>query len=148
VATSLAERAGVDPDDLGTTILRLAADISDRSAEQLLPAAFKDFSVEGRLFGIGVIETPNGAEVLARRAELLAAMGRLGDRGYTSVLFAMIDLVHEQTTLLVVGHAASVTAANGAPLADAHTVALPGILSRKKHLVPLLTALSQRIAAS
>jgi len=41
-----------------------------------------------------------------------------------------------------------VAAAYGAPLADAHTVALPGILSRKKHLVPLLGSLSQRIAAS
>jgi manganese-dependent inorganic pyrophosphatase len=148
VAAVLAERAGVDPDDLGTQILRLAADISDRSAEQLLLADFKDFSVEGRLFGIGVIETPNGAEVLARRAELLAAMGRLRERGYTSVLFAVIDLVHEQTTLLVVGHAEAVAATYGAALADAHTVALPGILSRKKHLVPLLGALSQRIAAS
>ena len=104
--------------------------------------------MEGRLFGIGVIETSNGAEVLARRAELLAAMDRLRDRGYTSVLFAVIDLVHEQTTLLVVGHAGAVAATYGAPLADAHMVALPGILSRKKHLVPLLGALSQRIAAS
>jgi hypothetical protein len=33
-------------------------------------------------------------------------------------------------------------------LADAHTVALPGILSRKKHLVPLLGALGQRVATS
>ena len=148
VAAVLAERAAVEPDELGAQILRLAADISDRSAEQLLLADFKDFSVEGRLFGIGVIETPNGAEVLARRADLLAAMGRLRERGYTSVLFAVIDLVHEQTTLLVVGHAGAVAAAYGAPLADTHTVALPGILSRKKHLVPLLTVLSQRIAAS
>jgi manganese-dependent inorganic pyrophosphatase len=148
VAAALAECAGVDPDDLGAQILRLAADISDRSAEQLLLADFKDFSVEGRLFGIGAIETSNGAEVLARRAELLAAMGRLRERGYTSVLFAVIDLVHEQTTLLVVGHAEAVAAAYGAALSDAHTVALPGILSRKKHLVPLLGALSQRIAAS
>jgi inorganic pyrophosphatase/exopolyphosphatase len=75
-------------------------------------------------------------------------MGRLRERGYTSVLFAVIDLVHEQTTLLVVGHAEAVAAAYGAALADAHTIALPGILSRKKHLVPLLTALGQRIAAS
>src|SRR5207237_9168937 len=88
VAAGLAERAAVEPDELGAQILRLAADISDRSAEQLLLADFKDFSAEGCLFGIGVIETPNGAEVLARRAELLAAMGRLRERGYTSVLFA------------------------------------------------------------
>src|SRR5262249_35951723 len=99
-AERLAEAAGVDLDELGAEILRLASDVSDRSAEQLLMADFKDFNVDDRLFGIGVIETTDGAAVLARRDELRVAMDRLRERGYTTVLFAVIDIMHEKTTLL------------------------------------------------
>ena len=54
----------------------------------------------------------------------------------------------EGTTLLVAGHREAVAATFDVAPAPDGTLTLPGILSRKKHLVPLLGALSQRIAAS
>jgi manganese-dependent inorganic pyrophosphatase len=148
VGARLAERAGVDMEELGAEILRRASDVADRTAEELLLADFKEFSVEGGHFGIGTIETGNGADVLARRDELLATLARQREHGYTSVIFAVIDIIHEQTTLLVEGHPDAVAAAFDAPLVAANTIQLPGILSRKKHIVPLLSALGRRIAAS
>ncbi|MDB5058433.1 MAG: putative manganese-dependent inorganic diphosphatase, partial [Chloroflexi bacterium] len=71
VATVLAGRAGVDMHELGTCILVLASDVSDRSAAQLLTSDFKDLSTDGSQFGIGVFETTNDSDVLARREELL-----------------------------------------------------------------------------
>ncbi len=62
------------------------------------------------------------------------------------MIFAVIDILHERTTLLVVGHPEAVAATFDAPLVDASAVRLPGILSRKKNIVPQLTALAQRIA--
>ncbi len=145
IAADLAAQAGVDMQELGTAILELASDVSDRSAQQLLIADFKDFSLDSHLFGIGVIETTNGADVLARRAEILAEMSRLRERGYTSVLFAVIDILHERTTLLVVGYPEAVAATFNAPLEEGSTIQLSGILSRKKQIVPLLGTLSQHI---
>jgi manganese-dependent inorganic pyrophosphatase len=131
--------------DLGTSILELASDVSDRSAQQLLTADFKDFNTDGAHFGIGVIETTNGNDVLARRDELLAEMTRLRERGYTSILFAVIDILREQTTILVTGYPDAVAAAFDVPLQDGHAIRLPGILSRKKQIVPLLGAISRLI---
>jgi manganese-dependent inorganic pyrophosphatase len=145
VAALLAEVAGVDMEELGTCILTIASDVSDRSADQLLTADFKEFNVEANRFGIGVIETSNGATVLTRRDELLRAMEQLKERGYTTVIFAVIDLLQERTTLLVVGHPEAVAEAFEAKLIGEHTVELPGILSRKKHIVPLLTTVSRNI---
>jgi manganese-dependent inorganic pyrophosphatase len=145
VGAELAQRAGVDMEELGNTILNLASDVSDRSAEQLLAADFKDFSVDGCHFGIGTIETTNGTTVLARREELLSALSRLRERGYTSVLFAVIDIMREQTSLLVVGHGEAVATAFEKPLTDEYTVELPGIVSRKKHIVPLLGTMARQI---
>jgi manganese-dependent inorganic pyrophosphatase len=146
VAADLARRAGVDPDELGTAILTRASNVADRSAEELLLADFKEFLAEGRRFGIGVIETASGAAVLARRAELLATMEQLRAQGpYSTVLFAIIDILHEQTTFLVAGYPDALAAAFQTPLVDGQLITVPGILSRKKHIVPLLGTIAQRI---
>jgi inorganic pyrophosphatase/exopolyphosphatase len=65
-------------------------------------------------------------------------MARLREHGYTSVLFAIIDIMRERTTLLIQGHEESIAAALGAPLTGAHTIKMHGIVSRKKQLVPRL----------
>jgi manganese-dependent inorganic pyrophosphatase len=145
VAAELAARAGVEMEEYGMSILNLASDVSDLSPEQLLTTDFKEFSVEGSHFGIGVIETTNGADVLARRDELLRAMARLRERGYTSVLFAVIDILRERTTILIDGHEAEVAETFGAELKDAHTIELEGIMSRKKHIVPKLGEVDRKI---
>ncbi len=149
VAGLLAARTGVDMDELGGHILKLASDVSDRSAEELLTTDFKEFTIDGLYIGIGVIETTSGPDVLARRAELLSAMERLRtEHGYACMLFAVIDILRERTTILVVGHEAAVAAVFDTVLEDGHVINRPGILSRKKHIVPALSALNTQLAAS
>jgi manganese-dependent inorganic pyrophosphatase len=168
IAAGLASLTGVDAQELGSRLLSLASDVSDRTALQILMADFKEFSVDDHRFGIGVLETTNGADVLARRDELLREMVLLrqgsragrpqdgsaqapngsegsGASGYTSVLFAVIDIVAETTTLLAAGHAETVAAIFDVAPAPDGALVLPGILSRKKHIVPLLGALSRAI---
>ena len=84
--------------------------------------------------------------MLARGDEVLDAMSRLQETGYSSVLFAVVDIVAEATRVLVVGHTADVAETFGGTRVDEHTVDLPGIISRKKHLVPRLGDLARRIA--
>jgi manganese-dependent inorganic pyrophosphatase len=147
VAEILAERAGVDIQELGSRILSLASNVSDRSADQIVMSDFKEFRIEGSRLGVGTFETADGSEVLSRRVEVLDAMSRLRNKGYASVLFAVIDIIKESTTILASGHEQAVAEAFGVPLEDGHTIHLSGILSRKKHIVPLLGTLAQRIAA-
>jgi manganese-dependent inorganic pyrophosphatase len=145
VAAMLAERAGVDPKDLGGHMLSIASDVSDRSADELLLADFKDFTAEGERFGIGTIETTNGDDVLARTDELLQAMERKRTEGYASVLFAVIDILQERTTLLAAGHADAVAATFDQRGGHGPAIVLPAILSRKKNIVPQLSALAREI---
>ncbi len=145
VAAELAAISGQDIDDLGLRILELASDVSDRTAEELLTGDFKELKVDGAQFGIGVIETTNAGDVLARQHELLHEMAKLGERGYASVLFAVIDILHERTTLLIAGHAAAVAEAFNLPLEGDHVLHLPGIVSRKKNLAPMLSTIRKLI---
>ncbi|MDQ3928254.1 MAG: manganese-dependent inorganic pyrophosphatase, partial [Chloroflexota bacterium] len=99
-------------------------------------------------FCIGTIETTSGEEVLSRRGELLEELSRLRARdGYDSVIFAVVDIVHERTTLLVEGHTEALASTFNTTPADPHTVHLPGIVSRKKHIVPMLGTLARSISA-
>jgi manganese-dependent inorganic pyrophosphatase len=147
VARILAEKAGVDIEEFGNAILSTASDVSDRTAEQIIASDFKEFVVDGGRFGIGTIETTSGAEALSRREEILEELARLRAReGYDSAVLAVIDIVQERTTLLVQGHTEAVAAAFATTPADAHAVQLPGIVSRKKHIVPMLGTLARSIS--
>ncbi|MEO5951538.1 MAG: DHHA2 domain-containing protein, partial [Chloroflexia bacterium] len=84
---------------------------------------------------------------LARRTEILDAMSRIREQGYISVLFAIIDILKERTTILISGNASSVAEAFNTTLDDEYTITIPGILSRKKNIVPLLPDLVQHITA-
>jgi manganese-dependent inorganic pyrophosphatase len=147
VAAILAERVGIDVNELGARILSLASDVSDRSPEQIVLADFKEFRIDGCNFGVSTFETADGAEVLSRERQVLDAMDAIRRRGYDSVLFAVIDIIRESTTILAVGNAEAVAQTFDAVLEDGHAVQVPGILSRKKHIVPLLGGLAQRITA-
>lgn len=146
VAADLAKRAEVDIDELGAAILRRASNITGRSTEELLMSDFKEFVTDGVKFGIGTIETASGGEVLARRAEILEVMEHQLKLGaYGSVLFGIIDIVQRQTILLVAGNADAVATAFGTTLVDGALLYIPGILSRKKNIVPLLNAVASSI---
>ena len=147
VARILAEGADVDIEEFGAAILSTASDVSDRTAEQIIAADFKEFTAGSSKFGIGTIETTSGADVLSRRDEILEELGRLRNReGYDSVIFAVIDIVRGRTTLLVQGHTEAVAAAFDTAAASPDSVDLPGIVSRKKHIVPVLGTLARSIA--
>lgn len=147
VARMLAECAGVDIDELGSTILSLASDLSDRSPADIVMADFKEFRAEGQLVGIGTFETAGSDKVLTRRADILDAMSRIREQGYVSVLFAIIDILKERTTILISGNAPAVADAFNTTLEDDYTITIPGILSRKKNIVPLLPDLVQNITS-
>ncbi|GAC1326685.1 MAG: putative manganese-dependent inorganic diphosphatase [Chloroflexota bacterium] len=143
VAESLAQRSGIDPRELGERILNLASDVSDRSAEQLLMADFKEFNAAGNQFGIGTIETTNASDVLARQSEMMEALENARSQGYACVIFAVIDIVNKRTTLFVAGNSAAVAEAFGLAPPEDHALEVPGILSRKKNIVPLLGTISR-----
>jgi manganese-dependent inorganic pyrophosphatase len=151
VASMLAEGAGLNMlnmRELGGKILSLASRIADRSAEEILKADYKEFRIDGHRFGIGIFETADGEEVLARGEEILGAMKQLQSQGYASVLFAVVDILREESTILVVGYENIVAEALGAQLEDDHALRLAGILSRKKHIVPQLAGAASRITAA
>jgi manganese-dependent inorganic pyrophosphatase len=147
VATELAEITGEEIEQYGRAIFAAAAaDLSERSAKELLTADFKEFTVRDTKFAIGTVETASPSAIENRSQELLQTMRQLArERGYTSFLFMIVDIINLRCRLLISGGEDAVAEVLGVPLEpDGHSVVVENLVSRKKQLVPLLS----RIQAS
>jgi manganese-dependent inorganic pyrophosphatase len=141
VAAELAEITGEDLEQYGQEIFTAAAaDLVNRSAESLLTADFKEFTVRDAKFAIGTVETASPASIEQRSEELLKSMQRLArERTYTSFLFMIVDIINMRCTLLIWGGERAVAEVLKIPLeAGGHSIKVEGLVSRKKQLVPLL----------
>ena len=141
VAAELAAITGEDIEQFGQAIFtEAAAHLSERSAEDLLTADFKEFTVGDTRFAIGTVETASPATIEKRIPELLTTMHRLAqERGYASFLFMIVDIIHMRCHLLISGAERAVAEVLGVPLeADGHSLVVEDLVSRKKQLVPLL----------
>ncbi len=141
VADELAEITGEHIEQYGQEIFAAAAaDLSERSAKELLTADFKEFMVGDAKFAIGTVETASPATIEKRSQELLETMNQLvQERGYSSFLFMIVDIINMRCHLLISGGEHAVAEVLGVPLEpDGHSVIVENLVSRKKQLVPLL----------
>ncbi len=145
-AEVLAQRAGVDLNELGRSVLAAASDIAEMRPRELLLSDIKEFSLGDLRFAISSVETINASAVAAEREQLLAEMRVMQrERGYASVILVVVDIAHERTEVLVEGYEGEVAEAFGRILEEGHRLELPGVVSRKKQVVPLLPAIRSAI---
>ena len=79
--------------------------------------------------------------MLQRKDEFLQLMQRtMEERGYSLMILMLTDVLVEGTQILYLGDEDIFTQAFSVPLKD-HTCFLPKVVSRKKQIVPMLSAL-------
>ena len=142
VAVELAEISGEHIEQYGQEVFAAAAaNLSERTARELLTADFKEFAVRDTKFAIGTVETASPLTIEKRSPELLQTMQQLAqERGYSSFLFMIVDIINMRSHVLISGGEYAVAEILGAPLEqDGHSVIAENLVSRKKQLVPLLS---------
>ena len=124
MAERLARIAGIDLQTLGREMF--SAGIStDKPAAELLRTDFLDTE-----------------DMLGRLEEFLAAMRELKAlRGYDMLLLMLTDVLRSGTELLYLGEEETISQAFNTPETGTHHVFLPGVVSRKKQIIPALAAL-------
>ena len=136
----MARIAGVSLEDLGQEIFAAAGN-REKPAEELFFTDFKDFHIAGHHFGIAQITCIDSQSMLRRRQEFLDVMERtMQERGYDMMLLMLTDVLLVGTQLLYLGDPDIIRQAFSIELKD-NTCFLPKVLSRKKQIVPALSAL-------
>ena len=136
-------------EEFGQEIFAVASDLSGLGPREILTTDFKEFRIDEVPFAVGYRETVHKRRVDEVRDALLAEMKALrAEKGYATVLFMVVDIVHSQTEILVAGMEHEVAEALGERLASPHSVLFGGVMSRKKQIVLVLPRVARRYKAN
>ena len=140
LAEQLAADLGVDITAYSDEMFAAKSDVSAFSEAELLRMDSKEYEVAGVSFRVSVLETTSPAQILDRKAELMAAMPVVaGEDKVNEVLLFVVDILREEATLLVPNDLTKrVAEASFGATVDGDTVVLPGVMSRKKQIIPAL----------
>ena len=140
MAERMARIAGVHLDELGQFIFSESSNLS-KPAEELILTDFKEFHIAEHTLGVSQVTCVDSENLMVRREGLLRGMRQLKkDRGYSMMIMMLTDILKEGSYLLYLGDEDIIRQAFGAELKD-HACFLPGVVSRKKQVIPMLTAL-------
>lgn len=141
VAEGLAADLGISIPAYAAEMFAAKSDVSAFSDAELLRMDSKEFEVSGKTFRVSVLETTSPAIVLDRKASLMETMKTVAaEDGVDQVLLFVVDILREEATLLVPNDLVRTLAQKsfGASVSG-DAVVLPGIMSRKKQIIPALT---------
>ena len=141
LAEALAEELSVNLSEYAAQMFAAKSDVSAFSDVELLRMDSKSFPVGDQTLRVSVLETTAPHVVLARKAALMAAMGPVAlEDNVDQVLLFVVDILAEEATLLVPNEAVKSIAEKSFDVCvDGDSVVLPGVMSRKKQIVPQLT---------
>lgn len=141
VAETLAGVLGVDINQFADLMFAAKSDISSFSDSGLIRLDSKKYDVGDKNFRVSVLETTDPASVLARKEGIIEAIKECvaEESDIDEVLFFIVDILREEATVLtysdlskqVVESSFGVTVENDVEV-------LPGIVSRKKQILPAL----------
>ena len=140
VAESLAADLSVSLTDLAAAMFEAKSDVSAFSDAELLRMDSKEYNVAGKELRVSVLETTAPKVVLDRKASLMASMETVAkEDGADQVLLFVVDILREEATLLVPNDLVKQMAeASFGVIVTGDTVVLPGVMSRKKQIIPAL----------
>lgn len=144
-AAELGELAGLDVTSFADAMLDAKADIGHLSAADLIGMDSKIFNIGGKKLRVSVIETTKPAAPLAMRAKLCEAMKqRVTDESLSDVLMFIVDVLNEASTVVTCNSSAGkiIERAWKVKAGSDGNYQLPGVLSRKKQMIPALEASS------
>ena len=140
LANRLATELNLNIPDYAAQMFAAKSDVSHFSDAELLRLDSKKYDAGGKSFRISVLETTSPETVLKRKESLIASMNAVAaDDGVDQVLLFVVDILQEQATLLVPNDFVKGIAEksfDASVLTD--LVVLPGIVSRKKQIIPNL----------
>ena len=140
VVATLAADLGVNVTEYAAEMFAAKSDVSEFSDAELIRMDSKEYEVAGKKFRVSVLETTAPEIPLNRKASLMETFKTVeAEDGVDQVLLFVVDILKEEATLLVPNDLVkSVAEKSFGAKVDGDAVVLPGIMSRKKQIIPNL----------
>ena len=142
-ATELARIAEIDMDRYAADMFSAGSNLRGKSNDEIFYQDFKLFNSGKTSYGVGQISSLNADELVELRERLLPFLKKPHEEhGVDMIFFMLTNILTESTSLLCEGEGAEalIRAAFHMEEAgaddEANVVELPGVVSRKKQLIP------------
>jgi len=139
-AEELAAKSGVDAAEYGLAMLKAGADLSDKSLEELLSLDAKEFAFGEYKAIVAQVNAVDVNDVLNRQSELESLLSQnVEENGLDLFFFVVTDILNNDSVAVTIGKVAEQSAKAFGAVLENNRVVLPGVVSRKKQIVPVLT---------
>jgi manganese-dependent inorganic pyrophosphatase len=142
----LAKIAGVDYKEYGLAMLKAGADIGDMTPADIVKNDSKEFQIGNYPMLISQLSVMDTDQVMAMKDEILANMAQVCEKeGYAMSLVIVTDIINEGSYLLFSGEPKNLIGEAFKQDASKSVMYLPGVMSRKKQIVPPLSEAVKRL---
>ncbi|MEL7181131.1 MAG: manganese-dependent inorganic pyrophosphatase [Pseudomonadota bacterium] len=140
LAETLAKDLGIDIEAYAGEMFEAKSDVSAFSDAELLRMDSKEYAVDGKKFRVSVLETTTPGIVLDRKDSLMKEMPKVAKADKVDeVLLFVVDIIKEEATMLIPNDLVKTVAEKSFDATvEGDSVVLPGIMSRKKQIIPAL----------
>lgn len=139
VLEELGEIAKIDVKEYGLEMLKAGTDLSDFSADELINIDSKPFSTNGVNYQVAQVNTASIEEVIKDKEKIENAMKSFISKNSQDLFVLLItDILENNSQILVVGSRKDIAEKAFNVKLNDNTAFLPGVVSRKKQVVPVL----------
>ncbi len=141
LAERLATKLGINIEEYSGMMFKAKSDVSDFTDHGLVHLDSKKFEVGDKNFRVSVVETTDPESILSRYDGIVKEIEgiKAEDKTISDVLFFVVDILKEEATVFTPNeYVQKVIAASFDVACNGKTEVLPGIVSRKKQIVPSL----------
>jgi len=145
-AEKLAEIAGVDLQQYGMDMLKAGSGIGDMAPMEIAKNDLKEFQIGDYRVIVSQLSVMDTAEVMALKKSILESMRSICEKeGFDLSLLMVTNILEESTELLYVGAPKTLIGEAFKQDASGDSIYLPGVMSRKKQVIPPLSEAVKRI---
>ena len=140
-AERLAEIAGIDIEEFSTLMFKAGTSLSGKTPEEIFNQDYKDFTLGKYKIGIGQVLTADTENIEDLKISLVEYMDKLCRfKNLDLIILMLTDIIREGSQLLYSGDSKDLISKAFKVELGKNSVYLPGVVSRKKQVVPPLSA--------
>lgn len=139
-AKELAMIAEIDIEMMAQAMFRAGSNLKGKTAEEICFLDFKQFTANGVVFGIGQVNSMSAEELVEIKEIIEPHLEKVRiDHGLNMIFFMLTNIMEESSELLCTGPEARERAIRAFGLEEGvKELHLPGVVSRKKQMVPTM----------
>ena len=139
-AEELAKIANINIEEYGLEMLKAGTDLSDLSAKELISLDAKEVMLKDVKAEIAQVNTASIPDMMERKEEIEAEMQKeIAEKGLDIFMLAITDIINSNSQAIVLGNRADLAEKSYNVKLENNSAFLPGVVSRKKQIIPVLT---------